>query len=154
MESALGSALAARREAVLASCACTNLRKATRVVTQRFDRALKPSGVSANQLALLLACAAPDETTIAAVADALAADRTTLTRTLRPLARRGLIDIGRGPDRRERRIRITARGRDTLAEALPLWAAAEREFATALGWETIEGLLGTLARIVATRDDR
>ncbi len=153
MEDDLGAALAAQREAVLAACACTGLRKATRVVTQRFDAALRPCGLRATQLSLLLACATPEPTTIARVSDMLAIDRTTLTRTLRPLSRRGLIEIGRAEDRRLRLISVTEAGHHAIATALPLWAEAENAVAEALGWEPMAQLLGGLARISAGRDD-
>ena len=37
------------------SCACFNLRRAARLVTQRFDRALQESGITANQFSILMA---------------------------------------------------------------------------------------------------
>jgi DNA-binding MarR family transcriptional regulator len=149
MQSSLGTELAARRTDVLAGCVCTNLRTAARVVTHRFDQALAPSGLRMTQLALLLACAAPGPTTIAQVASALAVDRTTLSRTLRPLARQGLIAIGRGRDRRARQITMTDHGRNVLSAALPLWANAEHAIAEQLGWEDLGHLLAALARVVA-----
>lgn len=149
MQSSLGTELAARRTDVLAGCVCTNLRTAARVVTHRFDRALASSGLRMTQLALLLACAGPGPTTISEVASTLAVDRTTLSRTLRPLARRGLIAIVRGPDRRARQITMTDHGRDVLSAALPLWANAEHAIAENLGWEDLGRLLATLARVVA-----
>ncbi len=152
MHETVAAALAARRAEVLKACACTNLRRATRVATQRYDAALKPCGLRATQLTLLLACAEPAGTTIAELAEALAVDRTTLSRTLRPLVRKGLIDVERGPDRRARRITVTTMGGEALAAALPLWAEAERAFAEPLGWDEMEQLLRALARVVATRE--
>lgn len=147
VERLLGSALAERPAEVLAACLCTNLRKASRVATQRFDAALKPCGLSANQLALLLACADPEGATTAAISTTLAVDRSTLTRTLRPLIESGLIARERG---RPHRHRLTAAGRARIAEALPLWAAAERALAEALGWETTARLLSDLGRVAAS----
>lgn len=149
MQSSLGAELAARRTDVLAGCVCTNLRKAARLVTQRFDRALQPSGLRMTQLSLLLACAGPGTTTIAEVASTLAVDRTTLSRTLRPLARQGLISIDHGPDKRMRHISMTDPGRETLASALRLWADAEHSVAEELGWQELAQLLGKLARLVS-----
>ena len=37
------------------ACACFNLRKATRMVTQLYDDALKPVGIRATQLTVLAA---------------------------------------------------------------------------------------------------
>ena len=145
----LGNALAERRAEVLAACACTNLRKASRVITRRFDRALEPSGLRATQFSLLLACAGPGPVSILELAESLAVDRTTLTRTLRPLARDGLISITPGADRRERSITMTETGHGALTRALPLWAAAEREVTETLGWEDYASLLAGLGKVLA-----
>ncbi len=145
----LGSALAERPGDVLAACLCTNLRKASRVATQRFDAALKDCGLTANQLALLLACADADGTTTGAVSETLAVDRSTLTRTLRPLIERGLIERRPGAGR-SRRLSLTEEGRRRVAEALPRWAEAERALAEAIGWPTTARLLADLGRISAS----
>lgn len=52
-------------------------------------------------------------------------DRTTLTRNLRPLERRRLVRIERGPDRRQRFMSLTGAGRAAMERALPLWQAAQ-----------------------------
>ena len=57
----------------------------------------------------------------------LAMDRTTLTAALKPLARRGLVNVTIDPaDRRSRRLRLTPAGHRLLAAAQPIW---EREHA-------------------------
>jgi DNA-binding MarR family transcriptional regulator len=56
------------------------------------------------------------------VASLLAMDRTTLTAALKPLERRGLVQITPDPaDRRSRILKLTSKGRKLLAEALPIW---------------------------------
>ena len=59
-------------------------------------------------------------------------DRTTLTAKLKPLERRGLIEMRANPDdRRSRLLALTDEGRALLAEAVPVWeeehARIERE---------------------------
>jgi DNA-binding MarR family transcriptional regulator len=52
----------------------------------------------------------------------LAMDRTTLTAALKPLERRGLIDVAVDPaDRRNRVLTLTRSGRSLLAAAVPIW---------------------------------
>lgn len=148
MDDALGAALAARRSEVLAACACTNLRKATRAVTQRFDTALRPSGLRATQLALLLTCAGPDDANLGEIAERLAVDRSTLSRTLQPLARRGLVTVDTGPTRRARRVTVTPAGHAALSAALALWAGAERSVAEEIGWPDLARLFALLTRLV------
>jgi DNA-binding MarR family transcriptional regulator len=64
----------------------------------------------------------PQPPTIGQVAGVLAMDRTTLTANLKPLTRRGLVDISvDSADRRSRRLVLTGAGRSLLAAALPVW---------------------------------
>ena len=59
---------------------------------------------------------------MASVAALLAMDRTTLTAALKPLQRRGLLDIAADPaDRRARLMMLTPKGRKLLARAVPIW---------------------------------
>ena len=60
--------------------------------------------------------------TIRSVAELLAMDRTTLTANLKPLERRGLVQVKTDPaDRRSRRLVLTPAGRKLLATAVPIW---------------------------------
>ena len=85
-------------------CACFNLRKAARAVTQLYDDALRPAGILATQLPLLIATGRLERVTISQLAEAMVMDRTTLTRNLRPLERDGLVRTKPGKDRRVREI--------------------------------------------------
>jgi DNA-binding MarR family transcriptional regulator len=64
----------------------------------------------------------PDPPSIGSVAALLAMDRTSLTANLKPLERRGLVEIAVNPaDRRGRLLRLTDAGRMLLHSALPIW---------------------------------
>ncbi len=76
-------------------------------------------------------------------------DRTTLTRNLKPLLDQNLLEVIDGPDRRRRPIAITAKGRDVLARALPLWREVQERLAIGLGRSRWWGLLGDLRDAVA-----
>jgi DNA-binding MarR family transcriptional regulator len=55
-------------------------------------------------------------------------DRTTLTAALKPLERRGLVEIASDPsDRRSRVLILTDEGRKLLAGALPTWNRVHKE---------------------------
>jgi DNA-binding MarR family transcriptional regulator len=114
-------------------CACFNLRKAARAVTQLYEAALAPSGMHATQFSVLVALAVADGAPLSRVAEGLVMDRTTLTRNLRPLARRGWVRIEEGEDRRERNVGLTRSGRVALERALPLWQQAQARLQEQLG---------------------
>ena len=78
---------------VRAGCACSGLRRAAREITQRYERALAPSGVKATQFPILVALGEGEAIPIVPLAEGLALDRTTLTRNLRILEGRGLVTV-------------------------------------------------------------
>ncbi len=126
------------------NCACFNLRKAARAVTQLYDEVLAPTGLRGTQFPILAVLAAAGAATMTELADALVMDRTTLTRNLKPLLDRGLVERGEGEDRRQRPIAITPAGRDALGRALPLWEKAQARIVGGLGAARWKGMVGDL----------
>jgi DNA-binding MarR family transcriptional regulator len=130
-------------------CVCFNVRKAARAVTQLYDEMLRPSGLRVTQFSLLMAARGLDSATLKRLARAVGTDRTTLTRNLRPLEKQGLLRVEPGADRRERKVTLTARGERTMAEALPLWEAAQARVTNSFGQERLRRLFAELAALAA-----
>ncbi len=126
------------------NCTCFGLRKAARAVTQRYDRALKPTGLRTTQFSLLAVTDRVGPRGMAELAEQLVMDRTTLTRNLKPLLDQGLLERVAGADRRRRPIAITAKGRAVLVQALPYWREAQVHMAGSLGRARWRRLLGDL----------
>src|SRR6476469_7420038 len=134
---------------IIGSCACHRIRAEARVVTRAYDAALRPVGVRATQLSVLLAVAAEDDMSITALAKFMGMDRSTLTRNLRPLEKEGLITLGDEGWRRSRTLEITKAGRSRLREALPLWNRAQQALKRRLGdrtWNAVHAVLDHLIR--------
>jgi DNA-binding MarR family transcriptional regulator len=127
-------------------CACANLRRAARAVTQLYDDALRRSGLRATQFTLLQVLATTGAITQGRLGELLSHDSTTLTRTLRPLVGRGWVKSAPGLDRRERHFQLTAAGRRELDRARSQWERAQRRLRKVLGdtgWERLQAdLLG------------
>lgn len=120
--------------AVVASeCICSHLRMAARAVTQSFDEFLRPTGIRATQLPVLVALALAECAPISGLGTALGMDRTTLTRNLGPLEKGGLVEAAAGGDRRQRLVRLTPAGERALRRALPLWRRAQERVLERLG---------------------
>lgn len=103
-------------------CLCLHVQRAARALARRFDEALRPVGLTNGQFSLLMSLNRPKPAGMTAVASLLAMDRTTLTAALKPLRRRGLVRIKPDPaDRRSRLMTLTAKGRKSLARAVPIW---------------------------------
>ena len=109
-------------------CLCLHARRAARALARHFDRAFKPLGLTNGQFSLMMSLNRPEPPAMGPVAAFLAMDRTTLTAALKPLARRGLVEVAADPrDRRSRRMKLTPAGRALLASAVPIWRRTHAE---------------------------
>ena len=116
------------------TCLCFAAQRAARALARRFDEALRPVGLTNWQFSLLMALNRPVPPTIGALADFLVMDRTTLTAALKPLQRRGLVEVAPDPqDRRSRLLSLTEDGAETLARAVPIWRETHGAIDTTLG---------------------
>jgi len=103
-------------------CLCLQAQRAARALARRFDEAFRPLGLTNGQFSLMMSLNRPKPPGMGAVASLLAMDRTTLTAALKPLERRGLVEIESDPeDRRSRLLKLTPAGRALLARAVPIW---------------------------------
>jgi DNA-binding MarR family transcriptional regulator len=106
------------------TCLCLHTQRAARALARRFDQALQPVGLTNGQFSLLMSLNRPEPPAMGPVAALLAMDRTTLTASLKPLERRGLVEVTVDPaDKRGRLLRLTREGRGLLREAVPIWEA-------------------------------
>lgn len=127
------------------ACLCLHVQRAARALARRFDIVLKPLDLTSGQFSLLTSLNRPAPPTIGSVADLLAMDRTTLTANLKPLERRGLIEVAIDKDdKRSRRLIITPAGRALLAKAYPIW----RDAHTALEFKISHGSADDLRRML------
>ena len=139
------------------TCACFHLRKASRTVTQLFAESMKSSGLQGTQFTILVAVAIAGSSTISDLAEILVMDRTTLTRTLKPLVKSGLIMVEPGKDRRIKVVSLTPQGYNNLSDAMPLWQEAQARVVEHLGeekWNTLLMLLKILSQIDNTSRKR
>ncbi len=114
-------------------CLCANLRRAARALTQVYEEALRPVGLRGPQFTILQTLSIAGEITQGRMAQILAIDSTTLTRTLAIMERQGWIARREGEDRREWRIQLSKAGRSKFERALPHWEKAQALVKAKLG---------------------
>lgn len=139
-------------------CVSFNTRRATRLVTQYYDKALAPAGLRSTQYSLLSLLSMMGEAPMQEVALVMAMDRTTLTRNLSPLLKKGWVKVSVGSDRRARPLTITVKGKSVLEKALPFWEEAQAHIVSQLGgeasWDQVMRGLHQISMIVEETEEK
>ena len=137
-------------------CMCANIRRAARALTQHYDEALRPVGLTITQFTILQALSLAGEPTQGDLGELLAMDSTTLTRTLAIMSRNGWIGKHYGTDRRVRRLRLTRAGESEFNRALPKWQGVQEALRERLGkrrWDELEKLISDTTSLLAEQPD-
>ena len=114
-----------------------------------YDAALKPCGLKVTQMTLLAAIRVLEPVTINRLANAIVMDRTTLSRNVSLLHKKGLIDREPGNDPRTRKLSLTKEGHSLLNAAFPLWQQAQADIIRELGEDRWLSLLKGISDLVA-----
>jgi DNA-binding MarR family transcriptional regulator len=140
MKATPSSARTSPRKAVRLPCACANLRRAARLVTQLYDQALRPGGLRTTQFTLLQALLLAPGISQKQLAELLGTDSTTLTRTLALPRRKRWLRSEAGTHPRELRLFLTTAGKREYKRVFPYWQSAQKRLRQALGkaeWDQI-----------------
>lgn len=132
------------------NCICLPLQQAARVIGRHFDEALRPLDLTNWQFSLLMQAVGHGALSIGELAEKLATDRTTITANLKPLERRGLVEIRRDEsDGRARRVIITRAGTRLMKSAYEIWTEANAEALKKLAGMSVLQLRGGLSALAS-----
>jgi DNA-binding MarR family transcriptional regulator len=134
-------------------CFCANLRRASRALTQLYENALRPFGIRATQFTILQALSRTGEVSQGQLAEILAMDSTSLTRTIATMKRQGWIKERRGQDRRERWLSLAKPGEAQLRRVSPAWEKVQASLHERIGdrsWNEFLSLVNGLTNTVVT----
>ena len=135
-------------------CLCATLRRGARALTQTYQEEMRSLGITSPQLTVLQVLDRAGEVSQGTLGAILAMDSTTLTRTLKIMARNGWIAERRGEDRRERRLRLSRAGEAQLQRTLPAWEKAQSRIRRHLGnaaWEQLLTLANRVTEFTSTQ---
>jgi DNA-binding MarR family transcriptional regulator len=137
-------------------CLCANVRRTSRATTQLYEDGLRPLGLRATQFTILQALSLAGEVTQSQLGEILAIDSTTLTRTLLIMNKEGWIAERRGPDRRERWLRLAKAGETQFKRALPAWEKVQSRLRRRLGeksWKNLLEITHQVTDLLTTQGD-
>ena len=109
------------------ACACGSVRRASRAITRAYAWQLRNAGLNPTRFTLLQALDRMGPTTPRALGQALAIQPSTLSRSLRPLERRGWVRAQRGKGQRVIRWEITTTGLIYMVRATHAWNRVQRD---------------------------
>ncbi|WP_353218202.1 MarR family transcriptional regulator [Sandarakinorhabdus sp.] len=122
-------------------CTAAKVRRLSRRVSQLYDDALSGHGLTVGQYGLLACLSRRRGLGIGALAAQLAADASTVSRLVKPLATDGLLLIRTDPaDGRGRLVWLTDAGHQRRAAAQAGWQAAQTAMAERLGASRLAAL--------------
>jgi len=111
----------------MGECLCSPVRLLHRRITALYDEALRPHGVTSAQLNLLTAIEVlQGRATAPILVDAMAIEKSTLSRDLAGLQALGWVERAAVPGQRATALRLTPKGRRLLDALLPAWEDAQR----------------------------
>lgn len=112
------------RDATPLPCTGARLRRLTRRVTAFYEQHMRACGLRLSQYSVLMNLSTEPQP-LTRLADLLEMDRTTLTRSVRPLIDQGWVEDTAGEDARQRLLALTVSGRRFRAEAQKHWRRAQ-----------------------------
>jgi DNA-binding MarR family transcriptional regulator len=126
-------------------CACTAVKKLSRVLGRSYDAALSRSGINITQLAVMQCIARHDGEPLARVAHEL--QMASLYRAIHPMVRDGWLALAAGTDARSRSARVTKKGSQVLAKANKGWEEVQDRLIRSFGVSAYETLMNELNRL-------
>ena len=131
----------------LTQCLVLNTRMAARAVTRRYDKALRPFGITAAQFSILTSMVARPERSVTDMAKSIAIDRTTLSRNLDLLVRKGLVSGHEADKGNGRLVALTNEGNDLVQKLLPQWRQAQAEMRELLVAPDLKSVVASLQKL-------
>jgi DNA-binding MarR family transcriptional regulator len=132
------------------ACHCFAARKLARHVTKLYERHMAPAGITGTQMSILNFLQESGGLTTNELAAAMAMDRTTLVRALKPLQNDALVLSGTASEAsRQLRFTVSTAGVRKIREATPFWIAAQHAYETEIGQQQARQLRQKLLTMTA-----
>ncbi|MEM6452697.1 MAG: MarR family winged helix-turn-helix transcriptional regulator [Cyanobacteria bacterium P01_D01_bin.105] len=114
-------------------CVARRLRQVTRTVTRLYDEALRPHGLTVNQLNILAVVISQQHIRPGQLGQALGMEKSTVSRTIDRMVGKGWIKVTPGKDSRTQRLTVTTKGNQLLLAVTPIWDTLQAGILTTEG---------------------
>jgi DNA-binding MarR family transcriptional regulator len=132
---------------IASECLAVRVRLLNRVVSGVYDQALRPLGITAGQMNILVVVAKGSAVVPGEIARLLHMEKSTLSRNLDRMRRQGWVEVAPGEAGRGLVATIAPAGETLLHEALPLWQEAQARAWDLLGADGADDLVRLAGRL-------
>ncbi|MEL6552175.1 MAG: MarR family winged helix-turn-helix transcriptional regulator [Cyanobacteria bacterium J06621_11] len=102
-------------------CVARRLRQVNRTITRLYDEALRPHGLTVNQLNILAVIISEKQIRPGQLGQALGMEKSTVSRTVDRMVRKDWLKVAPGEDSRTQLLTVTPKGRKLLLSVTPVW---------------------------------
>lgn len=118
---------------IAADCLNVRVRLLNRTITAIYDDALRPLGLTAGQLNVLVVIAKRGPISPGEIARRLNMEKSTVSRNLARMRDNGWITVTAGESGHKQRLTLNGRGKALLERSLPAWEEAQTQARAVLG---------------------
>lgn len=116
-------------------CIARRLRQVNRTITRLYDEALRPHGLTVNQLNILAVIISEKQIRPGQLGQTLGMEKSTVSRTIDRMEKKGWLKISKGEDSRTQLLSVTPKGRQLLLSVTPIWDNLQHGVLTGTGTE-------------------
>ena len=140
----------AQIDTIARECIAVRVRMLNRVITGIYDEALRPLGLKASQMNILVVASKLGVARPARVCEILQLDTSTLSRNVERMIANDWLEVVPEEDGRSQPVRITKKGAALLEKVVPAWRQAQKKAGAVLGEQGISAVNQALKKLVRT----
>ncbi len=106
-------------------CVARRLRQVNRTITRLYDEALRPHGLTVNQLNILAVVISKKQIRPGQLGQTLGMEKSTISRTVDRMVGKGWLKVIPGQDNRTQLLTVTHKGHQLLIAVTPVWATLQ-----------------------------
>jgi DNA-binding MarR family transcriptional regulator len=127
-------------KAIATDCIAIRVRFVNRVITNLYERALKPLDIKISQASILVLLSVRDESSPTDIGRILQMEKSTVSRNVGRMRKKGWLEVTNREEGLLQSIKVTPKGRKLLAAFHAKWATAQKAAGELLGEEGVHSV--------------
>ncbi len=125
---------------ITGECLAVRVRMLNRTITTIYDDALRPLGLTAGQLNVLVVITTRDAISPSEIARRLNMEKSTVSRNIERMRKNGWLTVTAADAGHKQQLTLTRSGRTLLVQSVPVWEEAQTKARATLGQRGAEAI--------------